>query len=343
MNAPSLTGFLASAEANFQVFDLGLYLRKLPSSILSNLDNGQPYPTPHLGHAWLALFIWKQDGTEQNSLWFLKLPLDEQGILSTAVHSDLVSRMYRAQKAIDTKERERLLTEHPYQFTPDHEKMAALHAVATDLLALPASEYLENAQNYYLQNDSTTPWQGIGLQGIADLVCRLNAQQVMPLSDALPNLADEPLMALLRQCEHSPLPSSLVKAIANIAANPNQSEDVYIACLRACAQSSSAMLLEASIHNRLASNQFSTEFLLTIITRYTHLLKNDQFAVNVLDKLAKQVDNDGFERVITNLAMQSHMAGIVLKTLASPHLTEALANALSILIKHRRRPPNAHH
>lgn len=343
MNAPSLTNFMAMTKAKFQLFDLGLYLRELPSTILTDLDNGQPYSNPHLGYAWLAIFNWHANQPEQNSFWFLKLPLDEQGILPAGVHSDLVSRFYRAIETSDASERQRLLTEHPYQFTPDHEKMAALHAVTTCQLGLSPSHFFEPAHQFFINNDDTIDWQTLGIQGIADVVWRLTNSEFETLINRLPTLALPPLLALLQQFEHREIPVNIIKTIASIAQSAQTNDALFASCLRACAQSAAASTLEPVILARLKTQSVSTEVLLTILTRYSYLLKNDTQAVIILDSLATRVDSDAFARVITNLAMQPNMTGIIMKTLTSPTLTEALANALSNLIQQKRRAPHATH
>jgi len=336
MNAPSLTGFLEITGAKYRLFDLGTQLRKLSNKTLLHLDEGQKYPYPHLGFGWLAIFTWNGDLIEQNSLWFLKLPLDEQGILSAAVHSDLVNRFYRAFQTSDRKERQRLLTDHPYQFKPDNEKMAALHALASHQLALPPSFYHQSAAQFYLNDDREVQWQQIGVQGIADIVTRLSNTELESLNNRIASLEDEPLIALMRQLEHFPLHSSTIDALISRSQNAPNHSSIVNACLKSASQSQALKLVEPIILERLSACDFDLEFLLIIITRYHYLFDNIKTATTVLDHLAQMADSDGFNRVVTNLAMQTGMEGIIMTILRSASLTENLANALSRLIQSQR-------
>lgn len=342
MNAPSLAGFLDMTEARYRLFDLGTQLKKLPGHTLMSLDSGQPYPHPHLGYGWLVIFMWNEERTEQNSLWFLKLPLDEQGILPAAVHSDLVNRLYKALQTSDASERQRLLTDHPYQFTPDAEKMAALHANATQLLGQPASDYLAPVKDFFLYQQSSADWAALGLQGIADLVCRADDDQLIELTKSLPLFDTQPQTALLTQLEHRSLPTPAVETLVGIAQSHNTFHTLTVGALRAAANSPAFRLMEPVIRNGLMQEQPSLEFILTVTTRYTALLADGELAVPVLDALARQSDADGFARVVTNLAMQPGLNGIVMQTLGSPELTEALGLALGGLIQ-RQRGQNARH
>lgn len=333
MNAPSLAGFIEMTEANFRLFDLGSHLRKLPSTTLRSLDEGSKYPHPHLGFGWLVIFLWNEQEKAQNSLWFLKLPLDEQGILTAAVHSDLVNRLYRALQTADPKERQRLLTDHPYQFKPDHEKMAALHASATHILGLEPSDYYASASAFYSGSSETASWQTLGVQGIADLVIRSNDAELSRMAKRIAEIEEPPAIALLQQFEHRVLPTKAVETLTKILESDQASPALKEALYRACAQSPAAKLVEPSLYEHLASSNATIETLLMVVTRYTHLLSDEQFAVNVLTQLAQRSDADGFARVMTNLAMQDQMDRIVMRMLGSQFLNEPLANALTQLIQ----------
>lgn len=337
MNAPSLTGFLAITEAKFRLFDLSLSLRKLPHNTLEKLDEGQPYPMPHMGFAWLAIFIWNPERNEQNNLWFMKLPLDEQGIVNAAAHSDLVSRLYKSLQTKDAKERQRLLTDHPYQFKPNTQKMAALHATATKLLGLPASHHFQSAADFYQHTSANTDWATLGVQGIADFVIRLKESEFEALNPHLANYPPEVFIALAAQFEHRVLTTSTVQSLFAIASARDVDIDTVNACLRAVSQSPAIRLFDNLATTLVINDQASLETILILLTRYRHLLADTQSAAQLLDSLASKADADGFNRVTANLAMQQDMSGIVMRILGSEHLTETLANALSGLLRPTKR------
>lgn len=337
MNVPSLAGFLDITQARYRLFDLSTHLRKLPGQTLRTLDSGEPYPHPHLGYGWLVIFLWNEDLPEQNSLWFLKLPLDEQGILPAAVHSDLVSRLYKALQTADASERQRLLTDHPYQFSPDPEKMAALHAQATLILGLPPSDYFEPVRAFYLDGTPDHDWTGLGLQGIADMVTRADSTELNTLCHRLAELDAKPRTALLKQLEHQSLPTASVETLVKLAESASPDDDALgVEALRAGANSAAFRLFEPLIQQQLNSESASLEWVLTVLTRYTELLDDMALTIQALDRLAKLADADGFARVITNLAMQPGMNGIIPKVLGRADLTESLGLALGRLIQQQR-------
>jgi hypothetical protein len=336
MNVPSLSGFLALSDAKYRLFDLGTQLRPLPNDTLASLDQGLPYPHPYLGYGWLVIFSWHPQVSEQNSLWFLKLPLDEQGIVSAAAHGELVNRLYRSLQTDDAQERQRLLTDHLFHFKPDTDKMAALHATATALLGLPASEYLPTAEEFLLSNKGLIDWQSIGLQGIADFVVRASEADLGQLAGRLTPLAEAPFIALTGQLEHRNLSTSLVSAlIAKAQLDPNQIA-IENACLRACSQSTDAQLCQALIDRRLSGPDVSLEFLLIVLSRYSNLLQDTDRALLIMDQLAQLADADGFHRLVTHLVMQPGLAQLMRTLLGHPRLTPALANAIALLLQTQR-------
>ncbi|MEJ2041924.1 MAG: DUF3549 family protein [Reinekea sp.] len=335
MNTLSLSGFLKLTEANFRLFDLGTQLRKLPKQSLTEIDSGKPYPWPHLGFAWLVIFLWNPEQKQQNSFWFLKLPLDEQGIVSAAVHSDLVNRLYRSLRENQPEERQRLMNDHPFQFQPDTEKQAALHARVTSELKLPASPFWESADQFYRQGVELD-WQQLGVQGIADMLCRTDEAAFKSINQRLKTLPEEPARYLMRQLEHIAAPTTTVATLLSLAQAPSATDGLQHDSLRGASQSNARRLFDDFLLQRICSSQLSLETLLLVLTRYHYLLDDLEVATTLLDQLADQADSDGFHRVITNLTMQPGMQGIVRRVLSSPSLTEPLANALSLMIRQQR-------
>ncbi|TCS40143.1 DUF3549 family protein [Reinekea marinisedimentorum] len=336
MNAPSLSGFLDVTGANYQLFDLGTHLKQLPRSTLALLDNGSKYPYPYLGFAWVATFIWDAEHPEQNNLWFLKLPLDEQGCLVPAVHSDLVRRLYTALQTNDDNERRRLLTDHPYQFQPDSSKMAALHAKATQLLSLPASPYFEPAAEFYLLQNEQTDWKTLGIQGLADLAERCLHTHEQEFSRALSVVGDEPFIALAGQLQHVETSPAITRAAITSAQRRDTAHTIQSA-LRATSQTAEPEQVEGFILNLIDTGKLDLETLLIIFTNYPALFSNLNLAGQLMTELSIHTDETGFNRVITNLAMQQGMEGIVMKIFSSDALNETLANALSRLIQSARK------
>lgn len=338
MTVASLAHFLKATEAQFQVFDVSLALKKCDHRLLTIIDDGQPYPMPYMGFAWVVVFLWNPTQPQANSFWFFKLPVDEQGICSRAAHNDLVQRLYKSLKTSDADERSKLINEHPYQFTPPVQTMAALHAHTSNSVRLPPSQFWPTAHAFFNEPNRDKALHELGIQGIADFVARTSEQGLTDFAPKLAHLPLDDLLALLAQYEHRTLPTATLSALlARMEAEPDNSM-LMNAVLRAVAQSTAVMLFDECIKTNFQSGNITLETLLVLFTRYTHLLTNDDFAMQLVDLLTQKADADGVNRVLTNAALQAPLRTLIPRLLGHSSLTPNVANALTALIQQARRP-----
>ncbi len=335
IQSKTLGQFLELSKARYRVFDLGSQLRKLSKDDWQSFDTGGAYPYPHLGHAWLVLFMWNPDQTEQHSIWFMKLPLDEQASLPIAVQTDVLNRFNKALTTTDAKERQRLLTDHPYQFTPTPGKMAALHARAGRLLGAEPSEHYQQARRYLTQPGPVEGWQTLGIQGIADTLERLNETDTKALARRLSDLPFEPCLAVLEALEHQRPALPLVEAVIALA-NNHQDAKVDTAALRALSQSDARGLVQEFAAQVLNRHPDHLDLVLALLTRHPSLLQDTELSLVALDRLAHLADQDGFNRVVQGLALQPGLSGLILKVLRHPSRSEQLARAIGGLIESSR-------
>ncbi|MEC8428841.1 MAG: DUF3549 family protein, partial [Pseudomonadota bacterium] len=76
---------LDAMNVELQVFDLGRQVQAISRTTFQQFETQDiAYPSPHMGHAWLGIVFWVPEAPEQPVLWFVKLPLDEQGKLAQA-------------------------------------------------------------------------------------------------------------------------------------------------------------------------------------------------------------------------------------------------------------------
>ncbi|WP_394169849.1 DUF3549 family protein [Saccharospirillum alexandrii] len=332
---PGLVDFLERSGARYRAFDLGSQLRNLSKDQFARFDQGQPYPYPHLSHAWLILLLWNPEQREQHSIWFMKLPLDEQGGMPAAVMTDVLDRLYRSLATADPKERQRLLTDHPYQFTPPDHKMAALHARASRILGAPPSAFYADAQRLLTQEGASEDWANIGLQGLFDVLERRSPADEQALTRQLPAIPDFARQQVLNALEHHKPGVALTERIIELG---HQHQDVAtrVAALRALSQSPATGLVDAFVSDSL--NHFSDELdvVLAVLSRHPGLLANTDLALVALDRLAELADTDGFNRVVQGLALQPGLSGLILQALRHPHRSDALASAIGQLINSTR-------
>lgn len=332
---PGLVDFLERSGARYRAFDLGSQLRNLSKEQFARFDQGQAYPYPHLSHAWLILLLWNPEQREQHSIWFMKLPLDEQGGLPAAVMTDVLDRLYRSLATTDPKERQRLLTDHPYQFTPPDNKMAALHARASRILGAPPSAFYADAQRLLTKEGTPEDWANVGLQGLFDVLERRNPADEQALTRQLPQLPEFVRSEVLNALEHHQPGVALTERIIELG-QQNQDVATRVASLRALSLSQARGLVESYVSDSL--NQFPDELdvVLAVLSRHPGLLANTDLALVALDRLAVLADSDGFNRVVQGLALQPGLSGLILQALRHPHRSEALARAIGALIHSTR-------
>ena len=74
----TLSQFLTTANTQFQIYDLGRRVQHIDMLAFQKIDSLlAPYPYPIQGHAQFAIVFWQQE--QLPYIWFVKLPLDEQG------------------------------------------------------------------------------------------------------------------------------------------------------------------------------------------------------------------------------------------------------------------------
>lgn len=91
----TLSQFLTTAKTQFQVYDLGRRVQHIDMLAFHQIESlATPYPYPIQGHAQFAIVFW--DASQQHFIWFLKLALDEQGLLSPAPRSQFIEMVLSA-------------------------------------------------------------------------------------------------------------------------------------------------------------------------------------------------------------------------------------------------------
>lgn len=226
MSAFSTIGeFLDQTGTRFRVFDMGRRVEKIPRDEFARFEAGKsPYPYPLQQHAWLGILGWNPDEPEERIIWFLKLGLDETGMLSLAARDDFLRRVVAAaedrararEEGVEEAETSAdAMEDNPHGFKPKEERMAVFHAKALKSLGLPPSRYFEHARDYFAGKPGWDQWAFVGLQGIADFAARLDEDDHEALlAAAVPHLPDSPLQALCHALENSRFGIALAESLA---------------------------------------------------------------------------------------------------------------------------------
>jgi hypothetical protein len=337
----SLTQVLRHSGGQIRFFDMGRRVQKVSADLFEKIENQQtPYPYPYLQHAWLALMIWNPKNKEQGVAWFLKLPLDEQGFLIQAVRDDLLGRLLKNAGGILQHEEtgempEDALKDNPFSFKPDQEKMALFHAYSTLAASQPASQYYENAQQYFAGQAGFDNWQALGFQGIADLTVRHEkGSNSKILTKAIPLLPDVPFEVLCTCLEsiepdHKLFEALCVRAEQTLTrgtANAN-----HIAALtRGLSNGRHSDRKQAIIKSILESDYaLEPEVIVSIATRCSDSLQDPALLAIFLEKLAiGKAGQAGFSRVLSDLMFLPTLRALILMQLRNGERSEALTQAI---------------
>lgn len=337
----SLCDFFARTGARTHFYTLGRQVAPCTGATLSDFEAGKiAWPRPWLGRAQLACVFQIGDGDPL--IWFLSLPLDEQGHLDPAPRDAFLQRLLETLGRSDpdaggtasTASIDNLMHDNPLAFTPDMTQQAVLHARASADLERDASEHLEFAESYLTGqlteqlddrlSDSTVAgqWQALGLQGLADFAIRHDTEQAGRLAAQLPALPVEVVRPLCHCLEHIEPAPLLCRGLIERGEQAALQGDIetLCACVRAVGQGERG-LIGPWYDTLLANARIRGPDLLTAIAaRGWAQLEDAQRLPRFLDALAVDEHTD-FAIVVRDLALIPRLRLPLLMSLrqAAPH------------------------
>ena len=344
----TLTDFLRATDASFRFFDMGRRVSKIPVETFLKFERTeQPYPLPYLREAWIAVLLWNPKQAGQQLIWFLKLPLDEQGKLVLAARDDFLQRLARSvsTELLQQSADEDPLKDNPFAITPPTDKMAAFHAQAARILKQEPSAYYQPAREYLSGLKPADQWQELGLQGIADICARLDERgNDELLSAAIATLPVEPLQAFCHQLEHvvaghrvsTALRERLVQQL-----NQDDCNDLLVSALiRALSQSQSNGIRTDALERTLASKAGqSVEVLSAIGSRCWGDLLQPTVRQQFLELLAiSEAGQNGFNRMLIDLLFIPGMRAAIMESLRNPERSPALSAAIGGFFSAAQQP-----
>lgn len=338
----SISDLLRESGAQFRIFDMGRRISKISSNQFEKLEQGMiPYPLPYLHHAWLALMLWNTIDKQQNVVWFLKFPLDEQGFLVQAVRDDFLNRLMQNISQMLQKDNldqnNDALKDNPFSFTPDQEKMAMFHAQSATIIQQPASQFYPETKAYFSGDIGWENWSRLGYQGIADLVARLNEDNnTAYLLHAISQLPAEPLIALCTCLEHVEPDHRIAEALQlRLQEHLNQQSqtnnaNLIAALLRGLSNIHNEEIKKAVIQQTLESSYaLKAEVLVAIATRCNLSLQYPDLLSLYLEKLAiSEAGQTGFSRILADLMFIPVMRVLILQAFRNPQRSENLSVAI---------------
>ncbi len=328
----TLTQFLNAANTQFEVYELGRRVQHIDQLAFTQIEQqAAPYPAPIQGHAQFAIVFW--DASEQYYVWFLKLPLDERGLLSPAPRTQFIRMVLEAlgsdlTQPLSEADQDKLAN-HPFAFKPTPEKLALFNALVKKQLAKPASPQYEFAYQYLSGQHAADRWQDVGLQGIADICVRANElDHQQHIENAFEHCAMEVQIALCQQLEHLAIPVGLAQRLLEKFYQAEPEQQLYF--MRALA--SQPQYAQQAIQYLAAQDQLNDLALITIAGRNWTALKDDQTRTLYLEALAKQ-DQHFFNQIFADIVAIPTIRTQLLMALRDPDRSPTLSAAIGGLFK----------
>jgi len=334
----TLSDLLQQLQGQYRIYDMGCRLSKLSSTDFKKFEEGhKAYPLPWLRHAWVGILSWSAKspklGVSSPTIWFLKLPLDERGLLIQAARDEFLNQLLETigtnildeQASAEWAEQ---LKHSNLAFTPDQARMAAFHAQASITLEQPASRFYPAVRSYMSSEDSQQNWQELGLQGFADFAMRLDQQQQW--QQKISQLPAAVLETIAAQLENQKLDHLVSKAfILRGEASINDGEKV--ACLRAISQSTDAASRQHWLKQILdKDNMVGVELLATITSKCSEdLLKPDLMGLFIHQCAA---DQGVFNGLVQELMYQPKLRIKVLEAFRAEDRSPSVSQAIGVLM-----------
>lgn len=340
ININTLTDFLEQANTQFCVYDLGRKVSEISNTdFVTICSNKKPYPYPIQKQAYFALTFWQVSTKKEHFIWFLKIPLDEKGLLKISAQTSFIQSVIGAMghdlTAKINKQQQQHLAQNPFIFKPNTEKLAIFNALINTIFVRPPSLFYNTAHSYFSGKNTWSAWENIGIQGIADICARLNTDNNQQhLINAIKLLPQQPLQSLALCLEsQKDINPPLAKVIAQQARIEleNDHPNNAILLLRAISNAS-----DKNIFNALLDEQFKSTLIhnphwyISIVGRCWHHLEDDSRLNQFFEALATH-QSSLFSALFTDLVAIPLLREKVLKQLRLNTRSNALSEAIGHL------------
>ncbi len=341
----TISELLTLSGSQFRIYDIGRIISKLSKNDFEKIELNQlPYPFPSQAHACIAIVFWQKQSLEPY-LWFVKIPLDERGLLNQGARNHFIAIIIEALglevdgqqnmanlSLTPTAQQEELLKSNPYHFTPAQYKLAALNSIIKVELKQPPSQYYQQAISYINGDIGWQNWHNVAVQALADIAARLGQDDNgKVIAQQLANFPEQVLLPLCGALENQHLPFELIKAlIASFIDNADNSL-LQQHLLRALASSSEHVNVNKLLTQLLSSTNIDDELLIVISGRCWLALQNKDLLMLFLERLVLAQDKSLFAAIFKDLIAIPTIRPILFTCMRQPNRSDALARAIGQL------------
>lgn len=338
MNAIStLFELVRAAQCEYSIFDLGRRVQKIDNTEFERFEQNQtPYPYPIQQHAHFALLYWPQQKAENPYIWFLKFPLDEEGLLNLGARNHFVAIVEEALGGqITAEDEQQKLPDNPYVQLPNENKLAVLNAKFRQAAGSTTTPAYLACKDYFaapgLQN-----WQSLSKQGMADFAVNLSDPATSKTFESVFFDLDADLLEqIVPLLEHVDISRSLARRICKSLVEAEFSDqNRLLTSLRILAGQAHGEAFSELLQKLLASHQGQSLDVLSILSArcWTAFAQQDNL-IFFLEHLAQVPGSVAFESLFVDLVSQPLLRNQIFSLLKSgdqlPHTRNALTRMVA--------------
>lgn len=331
----SISTFFEISHYQYCVFDMGHKIHRLSKQHFKRIETQQEtYPTPFKQEAWLGILFWQPTSNNEPIIWFIHLPVDELGLLTLEARDhfiqqtlEQVGEKIKQDHDSNDDQQHSVLQEQqqssPFAFKPNAEKMAIFNAFAKKILNQSPSHYYPHVVDYIAGKIGYEQWSFLGIQGIADVIVRLDhkstreADQAVQdnIINAIPSLPTTPLITFGQMLEHvqssAPLSNVLLERLA-VEVNTEQPNSLLQAALiRALSSAQSNKHRQQAISTVMQHQKtVHIEILAAIASRAWETLNDQQLLKQFLEMSATH-PQESFDHLLLSLMTIPTMQAVI--------------------------------
>ncbi len=334
----TISEFLLHAGTDYRVFDMGRSIRPISSQCFLDWETAKAPPIhPRAGHAWIGIVFWDKSRSQHQYIWFIKLPVDEQGLLVAASRNQFLQIIVEAlgTQLENAEKKNGQLPDNPYTFVPNQQQLADFNSHSRKTLGLGTSSYYAATVDY-LRSPMVIDWQTLALQGFADVVANMPqddiAQTINQHFSVFPQAVQN---ALLTSMENTNLSDDTMATIESWLLADKTDITRWVHGLRAlCAMQSEARVIKLVSQALTFDVSDNTDCLAVISGRLWLSLLSENNLMNFMHKAAIADPTFGFFQgmfgdLVRIPSMRHAMLSLLREPEKSPQLTQAVGSLFS--------------
>lgn len=330
----SIQEFLDASQSQYKFIDMGRGFREITPEQFADIEQQRaPAPYPRQQHMWLGCIFWAEQRSSQHYIWFIKLPLDERGLLNQAARNLFLEKVVNALGAQleHTEKQQGQLGDNPYTFVPNQQQLADFNAKAKALVGAKPGQGFQ-AVGEYIHAPAEHDWQLLSVQGVADYVARLSDPMLFAaLSIQWQQLSPSFQTAVLSSLENYVINKPFAMLIKHHydAATEQNNDPHMIASLRGLAQAPEAIVLKV-LQPLLQRAYLNADLLILIAARHMRLFADIQRAKVFLEHCALH-DDALFQGLFADMVQVPQCRIYLLQAMQSDSLSQLCKTKIATL------------